>query len=100
MWNQRSQQPILKLTEHTAAVKAITWSPHQSGLLASGGGTADRCIRFWNTTSGNQINSVDTGSQVSIISNSEDFEFKSCFSYATRCFKKFEVTNTIQEFTL
>lgn len=64
VWNQKSQQPILKLTEHTAAVKAITWSPHQSGLLASGGGTADRCIRFWNTTSGNQLNSVDTGSQV------------------------------------
>ncbi|CAI9768321.1 unnamed protein product [Fraxinus pennsylvanica] len=64
VWNQHSQQPILKLTEHTAAVKAIAWSPHQSGLLASGGGTADRCIRFWNTTSGNQINSVDTGSQV------------------------------------
>ncbi|XP_057491372.1 protein FIZZY-RELATED 3-like [Actinidia eriantha] len=64
VWNQHSQQPILKLTEHTAAVKAIAWSPHQSGLLASGGGTADRCIRFWNTTNGNQINSVDTGSQV------------------------------------
>ncbi|XP_027160828.1 protein FIZZY-RELATED 3 [Coffea eugenioides] len=64
VWNQHSQQPILRLTEHTAAVKAITWSPHQSGLLASGGGTADRCIRFWNTTNGNQLNSVDTGSQV------------------------------------
>ncbi|KAL6980554.1 B-type cell cycle switch protein ccs52B [Sarracenia purpurea var. burkii] len=65
VWNQHSQQqPVLKLTEHTAAVKAIAWSPHQSGLLASGGGTADRCIRFWNTTNGNQLNSVDTGSQV------------------------------------
>ncbi|KAK4480280.1 hypothetical protein RD792_013348 [Penstemon davidsonii] len=62
--NQHSQQPILKLTEHTAAVKAIAWSPHSSGILASGGGTADRCIRFWNTGSGHQINSVDTGSQV------------------------------------
>lgn len=29
--------------------QAISWSPHQNGLLASGGGTADRCIRFWNT---------------------------------------------------
>ncbi|KAJ9622463.1 substrate-specific activator of APC-dependent proteolysis [Taxawa tesnikishii (nom. ined.)] len=27
---------------HKAAVKAIAWSPHQRGLLASGGGTADR----------------------------------------------------------
>ncbi|KAL6524721.1 B-type cell cycle switch protein ccs52B [Orobanche hederae] len=64
VWNQHSQQPILKLMEHTAAVKAIAWSPHQNGLLASGGGTADRCIRFWNTSSGNQLNYMDTGSQV------------------------------------
>ncbi|GMI79841.1 FIZZY-related 3, cell cycle switch protein 52 B [Hibiscus trionum] len=64
VWNQHSQQPVLKLTEHTAAVKAISWSPHQSNLLASGGGTADRCIRFWNTTNGHQLNHIDTGSQV------------------------------------
>ncbi|XP_068668102.1 protein FIZZY-RELATED 3-like isoform X1 [Aristolochia californica] len=64
VWNQHSQQPIFRLMEHTAAVKAIAWSPHQQGLLASGGGTADRCIRFWNTANGNQLNSVDTGSQV------------------------------------
>lgn len=64
VWNQHSQQPILRLTEHTAAVKAIAWSPHQHGLLASGGGTADRCIRFWNTANSNQLNFIDTGSQV------------------------------------
>ncbi|KAH1226518.1 Protein FIZZY-RELATED 3 [Glycine max] len=64
VWNQHSQQPVLRLTEHTAAVKAIAWSPHQSSLLVSGGGTADRCIRFWNTTNGHQLNCVDTGSQV------------------------------------
>lgn len=67
VWNQHSQQPALRLTEHTAAVKAIAWSPHQSGLLASGGGTADRCIRFWNTSNGHQLNSVDTGSQVIVL---------------------------------
>ncbi|KAI4299561.1 hypothetical protein L6164_033005 [Bauhinia variegata] len=64
VWNQHSQQPTLRLTEHTAAVKAIAWSPHQNGLLASGGGTADRCIRFWSTTNGHQLNCIDTGSQV------------------------------------
>ena len=46
-----------------AAVKAIAWSPHQHGLLASGGGTADRCIRYWNTTTGAALSSIDTGSQ-------------------------------------
>ncbi|MQL87323.1 hypothetical protein Taro_019865 [Colocasia esculenta] len=64
IWNQHSQQPVHRLSEHTAAVKAIAWSPHQNGVLASGGGTADRCIRFWNTKNGSQLNSVDTGSQV------------------------------------
>ncbi|KAK4900408.1 substrate-specific activator of APC-dependent proteolysis [Elasticomyces elasticus] len=39
---------------HKAAVKAIAWSPHQRGLLASGGGTADRCIKFWNTIAQSQ----------------------------------------------
>jgi WD40 repeat protein len=44
-----------------AAVKAIAWSPHQHGLLASGGGTADRCIRFWNTLTSQPMQCVDTG---------------------------------------
>ena len=35
-----------------------------AGLLASGGGTADRCIRFWNTLTGSPLNCIDTGSQV------------------------------------
>jgi cell division cycle protein 20 (cofactor of APC complex) len=34
-----------KIAAHQAAVKALAWCPFQSNLLASGGGTADRCIR-------------------------------------------------------
>ncbi|WOL00150.1 protein FIZZY-RELATED 2 [Canna indica] len=64
VWNQHSSQPVLKYCQHTAAVKAIAWSPHVHGLLASGGGTADRCIRFWNTTTNSHLNCIDTGSQV------------------------------------
>ncbi|KAJ9147830.1 hypothetical protein P3X46_029947 [Hevea brasiliensis] len=64
VWNQHSTQPVLKYCEHTAAVKAIAWSPHLHGLLASGGGTADRCVRFWNTTSNSHLSCMDTGSQV------------------------------------
>ncbi|KRX08232.1 WD40-repeat-containing domain [Pseudocohnilembus persalinus] len=64
IWNQHSQNPIVKFNNHQAAVKALTWSPHQHGLLVSGGGTADRTIRFWNTLEQKQINSIDTGSQV------------------------------------
>ncbi|KAF3656043.1 Fizzy-related protein -like protein [Capsicum annuum] len=64
VWNNHSTQPVLKYCEHMAAVKAIAWSPHLHGLLASGGGTADRCIRFWNTTTNTHLSSIDTGSQV------------------------------------
>jgi cell division cycle protein 20 (cofactor of APC complex) len=59
-----STGPRHVLTEHQAAVKALAWSPHERNLLASGGGTADRCIKFWNAASGAMVNSVDTGSQV------------------------------------
>ena len=52
------------LTDHQAAVKALAWSPHERSLLASGGGTADRTIKFWNTNTGALLNSIDTGSQV------------------------------------
>ncbi|KAH7447391.1 hypothetical protein KP509_01G104700 [Ceratopteris richardii] len=64
VWGHQMTQPMLRFCEHMAAVKAIAWSPHQHGLLASGGGTADRCIRFWNTSTNSQLNCMDTGSQV------------------------------------
>ncbi|XP_052863074.1 fizzy-related protein homolog isoform X2 [Anopheles bellator] len=64
VWNQHSASPVHSYSEHMAAVKAIAWSPHHHGLLASGGGTADRCIRFWNTLTGQPMQCVDTGSQV------------------------------------
>jgi len=56
--------PRLALTQHKAAVKALAWCPFHRGLLASGGGTADRTIKFWNANSGAVLNSIDTGSQV------------------------------------
>jgi WD40 repeat protein len=40
--------PLHRLDAHIAAVKALAWCPWQKHLLASGGGTADRTIRFWN----------------------------------------------------
>lgn len=59
-----SSQTRYTLTDHQAAVKALAWSPHERNLLATGGGTADRSIKFWNTRTGALLNSIDTGSQV------------------------------------
>lgn len=64
IWDNRRQNPRFEFDHHQAAVKALAWSPHQRNLLASGGGTADRTIRFWNSSSGKLMNSVDAGSQV------------------------------------
>eukprot|EP01018_Ginkgo_biloba_P016939 Gb_40984 [translate_table: standard] len=57
-------QYLHRLDEHCAAVKALAWCPFQSNLLASGGGSADRCIKFWNTHTGACLNTIDTNSQV------------------------------------
>eukprot|EP01104_Vermistella_antarctica_P016107 TRINITY_DN5427_c0_g1_i1.p1 TRINITY_DN5427_c0_g1~~TRINITY_DN5427_c0_g1_i1.p1 ORF type:complete len:634 (+),score=104.79 TRINITY_DN5427_c0_g1_i1:209-2110(+) len=64
VWDVGYTTPVVRFLGHTAAVKAIAWSPHQRGLLASGGGTADRSMRFWSTASGQALNCIDTGSQV------------------------------------
>ena len=57
-------RPTFRLTDHIAAVKALAWCPHQQNLLATGGGTADKCIKLWNVNRGKLVNSIDTGSQV------------------------------------
>ncbi|KKY14281.1 putative cell cycle regulatory protein [Phaeomoniella chlamydospora] len=72
VWDKLSETPLYRFSEHTAAVKAIAWSPHQHHLLASGGGTADRTIKFWNTATGQKIKEVDTGSQVCNLSWSKN----------------------------
>lgn len=57
-------QALHTFTAHQAAVKALAWCPWQPHVLASGGGTADRHIRFWNCNTGASINAIDTKSQV------------------------------------
>ncbi|EPY42936.1 cell division cycle 20, cofactor of APC complex [Angomonas deanei] len=71
VWDRRmienstgSSRPQLYLNQHTAAVKAISWNPVQTSLLVSGGGTDDKSLRFWNTSTGECIHHVDTQSQV------------------------------------
>ncbi|KAJ5377328.1 WD repeat-containing protein srw1 [Penicillium cataractarum] len=72
VWDKLNETPLYRFSDHCAAVKAIAWSPHQHHLLASGGGTADRTIKFWNTSTGALIKEVDTGSQVCNLSWSKN----------------------------
>lgn len=65
IWDARSlSAPKFTKTNHRAAVKALSWCPWQSNLLATGGGSNDRQIYFWNTTTGARINHIPTDSQV------------------------------------
>lgn len=72
-----------RLDEHCAAVKALAWCPFQSNLLASGGGSADRSIKFWNTHTGACLNTVDTHSQVcSLLWNRHERELLSSHGFS------------------
>jgi cell division cycle protein 20 (cofactor of APC complex) len=83
VWDQGRATPRLTLTQHCAAVKALAWCPFRQNLLASGGGTADRTIRFWNTSSGALRNTVDTKSQVcSIVWSKHEEELVSSHGFS------------------
>lgn len=64
IWDPRSTAPKFSKTNHHAAVRAIAWCPWQLNLLSTGGGSQDKYIHFWNSTTGARVNSIDTGSQV------------------------------------
>lgn len=95
-----SSTPKHVLTEHQAAVKALAWSPHERNLLASGGGTADRTMKFWNASSGALLNSVDTGSQVCALQWSpKENEILSSHGYAENqlCLWKYPTLAKVKE---
>ncbi|XP_038875176.1 cell division cycle 20.2, cofactor of APC complex-like [Benincasa hispida] len=76
-------QWLHRLEDHTSAVKALAWCPFQGNLLASGGGSGDRSIKFWNTHTGACLNSVDTGSQVcALLWNKNERELLSSHGFA------------------
>lgn len=83
IWDARSlNAPKFSKTNHRAAVKALSWCPWQPNLLATGGGSHDRHIHFWNTTTGARTNSIDTGSQVTSLQwSTHHKEIASCSGF-------------------
>lgn len=76
-------EPLHVFNSHQAAVRALAWCPWQPMVLATGGGTADRCIKFWNVNTGNMIDSVDSKSQVCALLWSSNYkELISAHGYA------------------
>jgi len=92
--------PRVTLTDHRAAVKAVAWCPWERNLLATGGGTADRCIKFWNAGNGALLNSIDTGSQIcSLLWNKKEKELLSSHGYSENqlCLWKYPTMVKVKE---
>jgi len=82
IWDARSTVPKFTKSNHRAAVKAIAWCPWQTNLLATGGGSSDKFIHFWNGTTGARLNSIDSGSQVTSLKWSTAYkEIVSCHGF-------------------
>lgn len=82
-WEMAYTTPVKCLNEHRAAVKALAWCPWKRNFLASGGGSADKQIRLWDTSSGSCLQAVDTGSQVCALEwNRHEKEILSAHGYA------------------
>ena len=83
LWEPTSSVARFSVTAHKAAVKALAWCPWKSNCLASGGGTADRSIKLWNTATHTCVQAVDTGSQVCALQwNRHAHELLSAHGYA------------------
>lgn len=53
-----------QLWTHRAAVKAIAFCPWRAGLVATGGGSNDKCIHFFHTSSGSALATIAVAAQV------------------------------------
>lgn len=49
------EKPLSCFKDHVAAVKALAWSPHVSNTLATGGGTQDKTLKFWNVANNSLV---------------------------------------------
>ncbi|KAK4222055.1 WD domain-protein [Podospora fimiseda] len=68
---------------HGAAVKAIAFCPWQEGLVATGGGSNDKCIHFFHTRTGSALASISVSAQVtSLIWSTTRREIAATFGYA------------------
>lgn len=84
IWEPRkTSEPLFEFKDHKAAVKAVAWCPWQKNLIASGGGSEDKCIKLWRVDQGKMVASHKQSSQVcSLIWNPNDRELLSAHGYS------------------
>lgn len=66
VFSPKTKMPLME-KRHKAAVRAIDWSEKNFNVVASGGGTADQCIKIWNVNENKLLDMKNTESQVSNI---------------------------------
>ncbi|TEA11028.1 Meiosis-specific APC/C activator protein AMA1 [Colletotrichum sidae] len=70
--------------KHDAAVKAIAFCPWQDNLVATGGGSNDKCIHFWHVGSEALLATIVVSAQVtSLIWSTTRPEIAATFGYPT-----------------
>ncbi|KAL5606959.1 hypothetical protein BROUX41_003326 [Berkeleyomyces rouxiae] len=68
---------------HSAAVKAIAFCPWRPSVIATGGGSTDKCIHFFHTTSGTALATIAVSAQVtSLIWSTTRREIVATFGFA------------------
>jgi cell division cycle protein 20 (cofactor of APC complex) len=63
IWDLKTNEAAMKLN-HKGSIRAMAWSPFQANILATGGGSSDRCIRTWDIATNNLVDMRETCSQV------------------------------------
>jgi WD40 repeat protein len=64
-------------------VKALSWHPSQSNVLASGGGSADRSLRLWDVSARRCFNFGDARAQVTgVVWSKQTHELCTSHGYA------------------
>lgn len=64
IWELGYSTPVVRISAHAAAVKALAWAPVAEPLLATGGGTNDRTVRIWDMRNAKELALCESESQV------------------------------------
>ncbi|PHH81585.1 hypothetical protein CDD82_386 [Ophiocordyceps australis] len=73
----------LQVWVHGAAVKAMAFCPWRDGLVATGGGSNDKCIHFFHASTGSALATIAVAAQVtSLIWSTTRREIAATFGYA------------------
>lgn len=96
----RKDKVLLKLEDHKAAVKALSWSPIYGSKFVSGGGTADKTIKQWDINEYEPlIKTVNYDSQVCNLKWLGNNKILSTFGYLNNDIKLLDDFKVEKKFT-